>query len=295
MMSNLLFNVGTFMNERFIFMASVLLPILLIWLASYLLSNHKPLGKYLFTSIIVLIVSGFTYKSIDRIPAWENTESLNRAAVKVSVNSARANCFMGVWLYEEMLKTEDSVAKTLLINEASEYITKSLEIYPEYKDALTMKAGIATERYKVDKNLDKLLDQFYQILSVRHISFVDEYLEWLVPRTLANKIVPFLYKVGYKLKAKENNDLSKAEFYLNLGINKDRSSRNILFGITIVKYLSQKYSDAINYGNQFIEIDDSNAEMYYYVGLSYNFNGEYEKGSQYLDKSYGLKPELRGK
>ena len=54
--------------------------------------------------LLVLFAGGYGFKTIERVPAWKNEMTLNRAAAKVSVNSARANQFMGYGLYREGLE-----------------------------------------------------------------------------------------------------------------------------------------------------------------------------------------------
>ena len=296
LMSNIIINVGTFMNERFVFAASIVLPLLIMWLMyNVLQSKYRKLAIYISLPVFFIIAGTYYVLSNNRIPAWENTRTLNTAAVKVSTNSARANCFMGVWMYEELTKIDSLEEKAEKIKEAKVYIDKSLEIFPEYKDALVMKAGLATSQYKVDKDLDALLNSFKEILAKRHINYVDEYLEWLIPRVPKDRMITFLYECGYNIMAKKKRDYKYAKHYLGKAYSLNKKDERVLFGMTIVYYLTKKYSDAVSYGEQFIALNNNNADIFYNVGLSYNFLGKFDKGKTYLEKAYKLKPELRNR
>jgi len=258
-------------------------------------SKYRKLAIYISLPVFFIIAGTYYVLSNNRIPAWENTRTLNTAAVKVSTNSARANCFMGVWMYNELTKIDSLEEKAEKIKEAKVYIDKSLEIFPEYKDALVMKAGLATSQYKVDKDLDALLNSFKEILAKRHINYVDEYLEWLIPRVPKDRMITFLYECGYNIMAKKKRDYKYAKHYLGKAYSLNKKDERVLFGMTIVYYLTKKYSDAVSYGEQFIALNNNNADIFYNVGLSYNFLGKFDKGKTYLEKAYKLKPELRNR
>ena len=294
LMSNIIVNVGTFMNERFIFAASIVLPLLILWFLNTILKSkyNKP-AIYFAVAALTLLSGMYYYLSYKRIPAWENSKTLNTAAVKVSTNSARANCFMGVWMYDELIKIDNHEEKAKRIKEASVYINRSLEIFPEYKDALVMKAGLATSQYKIDKNIDSLLTTFKSIISIRHIDYVDQYLDWLIPRAPKDKMLTFLYDVGYNIMAKKKSDFKYAKQYLKKAYSLSQNDERILFGLTIVNYLTKNYTDAITYGEKFISINNSNADIYYKLGLSYNFLGKFDKGQIYLDNANALNPQLK--
>ncbi len=296
LMSNIIVNVGTFMNERFIFTASMVLPILIIYLLNKTFElKYRQQIIYSATAALLLLSLVYYYLSYKRIPAWENTKTLNTAAVKVSKNSARANCFMGVWMYNDLIKVDNLDEKAKLIKDAKVYIDKSLEIFPEYKDALVMKAGLATSQYKVDKDMESLLQTFKEILLKRHIDYVDEYLDWLIPRAPKNRMTTFLFDCGYNIMAKKKKDYKPALNYLSKAYSLSPNDERVLFGLTIVNYLMKNYSEAISYGEKFIVLNNKNADIYYKLGLSYNFTGKFDKAQLYLNKAYALNPKLKNK
>ena len=207
--SNVAINVGTFMNERFLFIPSFAFSVLIVFLFEKYIRDKK-IKTAMFVIIAVLLV-GFFYKSFGRIPDWKEIMSLNRVAVKVSKNSARSNCFYAISYYDEIIVEKDHEIKMEKIIESQKYIGRSLEIYPEYAEALKMKAAFAAEIYKIDKNEERLLDVFREVSAVRHVPFVDEFCAWLVHRADKNNMTNFYFDVGYNIFAvkKQNFNVEK--------------------------------------------------------------------------------------
>ncbi len=150
------------------------MPILIYWL----LNRYFPEKRgFMFMSMVLMAVTTVTFAWLTwrRVPDWNNTMSLNRSAIRVSENSARANLFYGVALFNDALKPENDSLKANLLTEAGIHIDRALHIYPEYRDALNMKAGVAAEIWKSDKSLPALLEAFDEVMSVGVVPFVEEF------------------------------------------------------------------------------------------------------------------------
>lgn len=221
--SNVPFTVGTFMNERFVYISSIGVCIAL----AYLMYNQipkllkSPIGTYIGISLVVLYSLGFTVKTVSRVPAWESALTLNSAAIKVSKNSARANTFMGTALFKEYQKEQDRERKEELINQAATYIFRALEIHPYYGSALTMKSGILAEQYKFNRDLDRLLNGFYEVLSIRtQDDYIDQYMTYLNGgRADVSTLINWYYKTGTMLADnKGRRDMAAKYFRMGLDI-----------------------------------------------------------------------------
>ncbi len=256
--SNLVFNVGTTMNERFVFMPSLGICIAIAYLlVSYLPSLKQSWANYLSYFLVLVFVVGFTFKSLSRIPVWRNPETLNAAAVKVSTNSARANSFMATALYDKIQKGELSKAeKEKAITEADYYADRSISIFPEYTNGNLMKAGISAEKYKLSNNLDVLLQDFKMVASRRpDIKFLHEYFEYLNRNHDANKLFNFYYDVGY-------NDL----------------------------YKTGKYQWALTYLNYAYQINQNNYKVNLALSQTYTALGNPNKASEFGYNAQRLRP-----
>ena len=207
--SNVVVNVGTFMNERFIFISTIGSCLLIVYLLREKLWNWKsPIGKYIAYGILGVMIIGYAYKTFTRIPAWESALTLNQSAVKVSTNSARANSFMSTALYNNARAESDREKKKVMLIKGMQYSNKAAALIPDYKNAQLMRAGMASELYKLDQNLPKLLATFKDAGSNRpDIPFIVEYIEYLRGNRMSDDaIINFYYDLGYnELLLKKNN------------------------------------------------------------------------------------------
>jgi tetratricopeptide (TPR) repeat protein len=234
--SNFVLNVGTTMNERFIYMPSLgfclaLSYFITRWLPAKLNESPRDINV-ISVGLLSLLLIGYSAKTLLRVPDWKDALSLNSAAVRFSPNSARANCFMGVALFEERKVTTDPARRELLLEQSAYYIDRSLALYPAYGSGLTMKAGVISEQYKIDNDIDKLLSGFEYILQYRTIvDFVNEYLEYLIQqRRSPEKVINFLYRVGYDQYFQRGN-YEVALHYLNYAYQIDSSNKNVIQAI----------------------------------------------------------------
>lgn len=200
--SNLLFPVGTFMNERFIFISSAAFCIAVAWLLSQAKwPDAVSAGrKWIGIAVLLSVSAAYAFKTYTRVPVWENALTLNRAAIAVSPNSARANTFITTAIFNKYKEETDPVRKQEMLNEMGVYIRKAIEIYPAYYSGLQMFVGVIAEEHKVDNDTDKLLRGFKQVLTHRdHMPFIDEYLDYLERQPAQHQsLVNFYYDIGYR-------------------------------------------------------------------------------------------------
>jgi len=195
--SNLFVNVGTFMNERFVFIASLGICILVVYLFNIFSSIAKEKSKMMYLGLVGIVALSYSFKTIDRVPAWESELALNTEAIKVSKNSARANSFMATALFNQYKETQDRDEKIRLLNEAEPYMQKAVKMYPNYKNANIMRAGIAAEIYKHDNDLGKLLNEFKAVAAVRpDIDYVTQYMKYLNKRADVTQLTNFYTDVA---------------------------------------------------------------------------------------------------
>lgn len=179
--SNLLINLGTFMNDRFIFMASAGFSVLTAWFISEKMAKGKyPYAPFTAIALALVLTLGYAWKTLDRVPDWENALALNTSAIKVSHNSARANSFMSTALFEEYKSTEKLEDKIRLLNEALPYAQKAATILPDYFNANLMEAGIVAELYKMDGDVPKYIKNIKPVMLRRpDIPFLKEFSDYL--------------------------------------------------------------------------------------------------------------------
>ncbi len=236
--SNVPFTVGTFMNERFLFMPTIGSCLILAWLLVEKLPNflkknyskNQEVTSWIGLGVLGIFAVGFIFKTIERVPDWKNRMTLNLSGASASPNSARANCFLGTAIFEEEYKpSNDNAQKKVLIKEVAYFIDRALEIHPNYGSALIMHSGVVVEEYKYDNNLQKLLDEFYSILIRKsNVPFIGEYLAYLSNRADQQQLANFAYKTGYQFFGETKKDYNNAIKYLNYGLQAAPNNRTLL-------------------------------------------------------------------
>jgi tetratricopeptide (TPR) repeat protein len=250
--SNVFVGVGTTMNERFIYMSTIASCLILAYvLNKKMYISKKNWMKYAALGIAGLIIVGYSYKAMTRIPVWQNALSLNTAAVKVSKNSARANCFMGTAIFENYHKETDRNKKQQLIEEADYYISRSIELYPNYLNGNVMKAGVAAERYKFHNDINVLLDGFKTVASRRpDTDYLHQYFEYLNGRgNYSSELINFYYDVG----------------------------KNMLYDV------KKNYSWSVKYLNYAYQLDPTNVAVNQALGNSYNAINNKAQAQKHFD------------
>jgi hypothetical protein len=237
MVSNLVFSVGTFMNERFLYTPSVAFALAV----AYLLVNslprffpHPGLYKKSFAVIAIIMTSAYLWIGINRVADWRDPLSLDRSAIHVSGNSARANCYLAVSLYTiEYPGIKDPVAKEKIVDSMEYYISRSLAIYPGYEQALHMKTVILTARYEINHKIDTLLTGFEEVLKKvpnygPAMDNVVSYVKYLFSVD-ANRSADFCYRIGYEFYYKRRKDLSNALRLLQICVDMNYRNKNIMY------------------------------------------------------------------
>lgn len=229
--SNLVIGLGTFMNERFMYIPSVGFCLAVVYLLKEYLPQKLKQADWIKTTgmaLLGIMAIGFMVKTVTRIPDWKDNLALDTAGVKTSSNSAHSNQFYAYELYRNSLEKGISKDSSLfLLNKALPYVDKALSIYPEYGQSHQCKAGILAGYYQYDRDLPKLLDGFYELYKVRPtrpVQFLNVYLDYLNKNAPDKQLmVDFYYKTGYELIYKQHgnqpNAKGLARQYLNYAKN----------------------------------------------------------------------------
>lgn len=248
--SNLVVSVGTFMNERFVFCASLGFCLLIAYYSKKAYNTERPVLKWSALSLLTLMILAYSFISINRVPVWENALSLNKAAVKVSKNSARSNSFMATALYNKYQESQDREEKKKLIYEAEVYANQAVKILPAYKNANLMKVGVATEVYKYDNDLDKMLNTFKEVIKVRpDIDHIKNYIEYFSNRGYNAKVMRFLHESATQILMPQGR-YDWAVYYLNFAYAMDSKDARILEAMAVCYQASGNPEAAANYRNQ---------------------------------------------
>lgn len=141
--SNIFVQVGTFMNERFIYISSIgfcmVLADLLILQAPKWIKNEK-IYRNAVTGFVCLILCLYATDAISRNRAWHDDFTLSTTDVKVSYNSAKSNYDAARVYNIELQKTADPARRDTIIRLIYNYSHRAVDIHPNYENALLLLA-----------------------------------------------------------------------------------------------------------------------------------------------------------
>jgi len=163
--SNLFFPIGVFMNERFAYMSSVgwalVVGVLLVDRLPGLLKSAS--GGKVPQYLLIVVLAGFSIKTIARNPNWKNDFTLFQHDVKISKNSAKSNVTAGGSLIDAADLVRDPQQQKSMYQEAIGYLDKALEIHPDYVDALLLRGNAQYKLYQDEKGT---LEYYFRILDI---------------------------------------------------------------------------------------------------------------------------------
>ena len=238
LVSNFIFPVGTFMNERFLFMPSIGFILLISHYGYQSIMNQNRLYQYSSILLFSLLFIGYTFKTVTRVPDWKDGFSLNISGANISQNSARINMFAGVSYFQLYQNEKDQTKKYEYLTIADQYMDKSLKIFPDYGQGLNMKAGILAEWHKKDNNTEAFLKGIIPVVERRpDLTFVNEYLAYLNKNpSNASVLLPFYRQIGYDVLYKKKRRYDFAIQYLTSAKELNPNNTEIL------KQLSEIYT-----------------------------------------------------
>lgn len=305
--SNLIFPIGAFMNERFIYVSSLGFCIIIAYLMVVVLpSRSKNLvkSKKLFQVIGITLLLLYAGKTISRNSVWKDNLTLATHDANISVNGAKSNVMAGGLLTEEAAKTQQPQRKRELLEKAIMHLDRAVKIYPEYVDALLLMGNAQWDYTKHEKNA---LPYYQRILNINpyHTNTWGNIFIVLEQSTdLEYKLKAYEQLLKYhqneakiylnlgRAYGKEKNDLSMAAKTFETGRKIAPNNYDLLSNLGTVYGLLKNYSAAVEVLEKAISLRPNIAKTHIDLGLSYFYLGNNEKAKQAFDKAVQLDPNL---
>ncbi len=304
--SNIVFNIGTFMNERFMFAPSIGFTLIIAYLltkSDRFIKKEKDFKTFA-TIFIIIVCSLFSIKTFTRNFAWKDSYTLFTTDVETSVNSAKCNVAAGEVIIKSINDKTSDVEKIQKLNLAKEHLKKGISIYPEFSIGIVYLGycqHLLREYEDARITLEKVL-----IMNPKNKDAIN----------YINYDAHECYKVNnFKQAALNFKTLIKytdsAEFKLNLAdifeaMNHADSSLVILNGIIKSNPQNDKAYNKIGeiYGRLFNDLEKSlsytltayklnpkNPDNAKNLGLIYGIKGNYKESLKYFLEAYNIKPD----
>ncbi len=268
--SNVVFDVGTFLNERFLYVASIGFCIAVAWLLA-----TRVRSAAVVTAIAVVLVAAGAVRTYARSLAWRDDVTLALTDVATSRGSARAQSSAG-WAYLSLADdTHDEARRRELLAQAIDHLTTSIRITDTYYPAIRLlgSALAQTGRYA------DALHWFETALAMRpanadvlnDVQYVAEHAASAGDRAsavrayelmIAQRPTPEAYAALGQLYAKDLGDVAKAEDVLGRGIARFPRDAALMDRLGIVTAMSGRTSDALERFDRAIALDPTRPSAY---------------------------------
>ncbi len=299
--SNILFPIGTFMNERFLYVPTIGMAVLI----GYGLSKLK--NKKLSIALASVVVLSYGFKTVDRNFAWKSDETLALTDVEISSESAKCNMAAGLAKIDLAKEERSDIKKKKHLVEGLGYLKKSLEIYPNYFPPMMLSG-----------NAYSMLDEyqtalgFYKnclILSPGHNHALQN-LQYVAHEATTDGQYPIaeeallLYlkhdeanaSINEKLGELYGKDLQQPQKglpYLLRANELNPEEDGIVQKIGVAYAISGNNEEAIKWFEKGVQLDPENARLWLNLGVAYQYVGQLDKAQEYMNKAFELEPELR--
>jgi len=308
--SNLFFNIGTFMNERFMFVALIGFCIVTACVLRWLFragSDDEANPGFPYISRWSVHVLGtllllMTFSTVKRNMAWKNSETLVLTDVKTSVNSARCNYIAGFTLLEKARHELDANTQSVLYLESAMYLERGLKIYEKNTSALGNlgEVYIALKKYEAAKTmymkvLELIPDDQVSFANLRVIANLyvrdkkyNDAIQLL--KIIADKTVidPADFNTIGEIFGRNLNQLDSAEMYFEKSLQRYQDFAPALENMGLVQGLRGNYAKSLTYLLKAYPLDSGNVELLKNLSHTYSNLGNQEMSVQMLNKANRL-------
>ncbi len=312
--SNVFVPIGTFMNERFLYIPSIGFAIILAYIISDWIPNllKKRPATQVTQVLLGIILVAFSLRTLARVPAWESNETLFLTDVETSTNSSKANTSAGGILLEMAARESNETTRKNMQKEAIEYLNKALKIHPNNTNALLLIAG---GHYDLNQNLDKALPNYLRLLKgnknredvhnvLRTIADVEEdkqNVDKLI-RFFEEEVLPLNpdtyspYKAVGALYGKHKQNPQKAIEYLSQAVTKPDAKMDAYQGLGIAYSMTKQFEKAIQANEEALKLapdNPSKGTIYLNLSLTHREMGNTTKADKYLEQAKIYNPRYQ--
>ncbi len=272
--SNVVFPIGTNMSERFMFMPS--LGVILV-LGHFLFKYIK--SEKVFLAVVVLLSLILGGKTILRNQVWKDDFTLFTTDVKTNYKSAKLLNAAGGAMSTTASDMPPGEEKNKMLESSIGYLKQAIEIHPTYKNAYLL---LGNSSYYLNR-FDEAISYFDQALRLDP-NFKD-----------AQKNLPIVLRDAGRYYGEIKQDLDRSKKYLDRSyeLSPNDPETNRLLGIVYgMKGDNQK---AISYFQKVTQVQPGSAPAFVNLGTAYRNSGDMEKAQEAFSRAVQLDPNALNK
>ena len=271
---NILFPIGTIMSERFLFMPSLGLSLILGYVLH--LGLLHPKWKSIIPWIFGILIAIWSTKTVIRNYDWKNNYTLFSKDIRISKNSAKLNNALGGEIIAQALKSGDDQINEQEFRRAVTHLNKAVDIHPTYKNAHLL---LGNAHYHLDE-FETAIRHYRRALAI----------DANYPDALNNLAIT-LREAG-KQSGEERGDLQMAITYLKESEQLNSEDYETLRLLGVAYGMSQNHDNAVKYFTLALNIRPEDAQANFNLGLAYLNAGNAVQAEQYIKKAESLNPNI---
>lgn len=283
--SNLLFNVGTFMNERFVFMSSLGFALIIgYWLYLFSIAPTPALQK-LFLPVFTLLCLLYGIKTFTRNFVWKNDFTLFLTDVQTSDNSIKCNISAGgsyLQIWKKSHKESDKRNAYKYLNRAIKLDSNALNAYLLLGE-LEFLNGNYEQSYKAYQTAS-LIDPTN--------SLAQENLKKVASRVENDEIKPVTELLDLGIQTQDASKIQEAYKLINKYLEKHPES---LFAQNIKgNVLGRGFGQldaAIDVYQQILDKDSTFESAWENMGIAYAIKRDFSNAERCLQQALLLSPD----
>ncbi len=273
--SNLVFSVGTFMGERFLFMPSLGFSLLMAYLFWKMLQQYKTTATYALLAIFILS----SIKTISRNTDWKDDYTLILHDVNISPRSAKINTAVGGIVLEKINDSTIDKDKIEKIKLAKKHLNRAIEIHPMYFEA-----------YKLLGNAHFLAKEYKE--AIVKYEFI---LKYRADDEDARNNAALSYRELGRISGMNENNPALAVEYLKKSMEYNSKDQETIKLMGVAHGVLGLYDKAIEIFSSLLTTNPNSADAYLNLYLTYNNKGDKIKAEECLEKAKAIDPNILNK
>jgi tetratricopeptide (TPR) repeat protein len=304
--SNIFVQIGTFMNERFVYISSIGFCLLL----AYVLIHQFPRWirdekkyRYLTAGFVTVLLCLYAIDAIPRNRAWHDDFTLSTTDVKISFESAKANYDAARVYNIKYIQTTDSTERAQIVQLINNYSRRAVEIHPKYENALMLLAWSNGALGQPPDSTVKYLLQLirhnphnpyaYDPLALATNQYPDSErrLEiWKYVAQIAPQRFDANYNVG-SIYGKEQGRLVESVPYFEKAVSLDPENVIALIDLGAMYGMTGKLVKAIEAFERAVKVSPTDTLAYKNLWVTYSSLGDVERAQMAYNRYMQLREE----
>jgi Tfp pilus assembly protein PilF len=307
--SNLFINMGTFMNERFAYQASVAFATGVSCILIHLI-DKVPVrwihARNSFRAVILLfLILPFSAVTFARNYAWKNDYTLFMTDIKTSSGSAKCNCAAGGVLLDKAMASKNESTRKEYLRQSIRYLTRATVIDPTYSDVWRK---LGTAEYELNHNVTNAFHDYYGAIRINpgdemaysNIHFIlskydsiDQKINMYEKLLKINPKRPDIQAELGMLYGRYKKDYPVSIEYFKEAVRLNPDYKEAYKGLGVACQMSGDYGESMYWFEQALQLDTLDASIYKLMGNSMLKMGKEKEAVLLFSKSDRLKTGTR--